>query len=487
MTSHDPDGPAPDAATAPPARGSNDASAPGAGPDADAGANSPWRVPDRPGRVRVTADPSSGPVQVRPPTPAAPPPAPGAPESNGAPRPLAPPTGWNAGNAGPGSPAGSVRPPDTTGTVAAPAATKSTRGRGLLVFLAALLGAGLGTLGTLAATDALDPAPVAEAAPDEPVQAPTIEVQGDDATVVSTVAAAVTPSVVRIDILGGSAGAEEELGLGSGVIYSSDGYIITNNHVVEVADALRVKLASGEEFTAELIGTDPLSDLAVVKIETSGMPAISLREESPAVGETAIAIGSPFGLDASVTAGVISAVGRDITVPGDDQVQVVPAVIQTDAAINPGNSGGALVDRQGRLLGINTAILSGSGGSQGVGFAIPTSQAIATAEQLIETGEVRHALLGVSGVDVTPAIATRLDLDEDQGAMVSSVSADSGAEDAGIRVDDVIVRLGDRDVRSVTDLVAAVRGHRPDETVEVVYVRDGEEATVEVMLGELDE
>ncbi len=486
MSSHDPDGSVPDDATAPPqTRGFHDAPSSPVSSDTDATAGSPWRAPDRPGRVRVTPDPASPPLQTGPPTPATPPP--GAPAANGAPRPLAPPTGWNAGNAGPGSPAGSVRPPDTTGTVAAPAATKPRRGRGVVVFLAALLGAGVGTVGTLAASDALSPQPAAETAEAQPVQAPTVEVQGDDPGIVSTVAAAVTPSVVRIDILGGSAGAEEELGLGSGVIYSSDGLIITNNHVVEVADALRVKLASGEEFTAELIGTDPLSDLAVVKIDTSGLPAISLREDSPAVGETAIAIGSPFGLDASVTAGVISAVGRDITVPGDEQVQVVPAVIQTDAAINPGNSGGALVDQQGRLLGINTAILSGSGGSQGVGFAIPTAQVIATAEQLIETGEVRHALLGVSGVDVTSAIATRLELDEDQGAMVSVVSPDSGASEAGIRVDDVIIRLGDRDVRTVTDLVAAVRSHRPDETVEVVYVRNGEEQTVDVVLGELDE
>ncbi|MBY5163764.1 S1C family serine protease, partial [Salsipaludibacter albus] len=358
------------------------------------------------------------------------------------------------------------------------------RGRGFAVFLAALLGAGLGTLGTLVATGGLDEAePTAAPA----VQSPTLEVAGDEATIVSTVAEAVTPSVVRIDVLGGVAGAEQELGLGSGVIYSSDGHILTNNHVVEAADALRVKLASGEEYDAELVGTDPLSDLAVVHIEADGLPAMSLRTESPQVGETAIAIGSPFGLDASVTAGVVSAVGRDITVPDDGSVSVVPAVIQTDAAINPGNSGGALVDREGRLLGINTAILSGSGGSQGVGFAIPTAQAVATADQLIESGEVRHALLGVSGVDVTNVIAERLDLDDREGALVQTVSPDSGAAEAGLAIDDVIVALEDRDISSITDLVAAVRAHQPGEDVEVTYVRDGQEATATVTLGERPE
>jgi S1-C subfamily serine protease len=355
----------------------------------------------------------------------------------------------------------------------------------MAVFLAALLGAGIGTVATLVATDSLEePAPTT-AAP--VVQSPTLELDDDVATIVSTVAEAVTPSVVRIDVLGGVAGAEQELGLGSGVIYSSDGHILTNNHVVEAADALRVKLASGEEYDAELVGTDPLSDLAVVRIDAEGLPAMSLRTESPSVGETAIAIGSPFGLDASVTAGVISAVGRDITVPDGGEVSVVPAVIQTDAAINPGNSGGALVDQEGRLLGINTAILSGTGGSQGVGFAIPTAQAVATADQLIESGEVRHALLGVSGVDVTAAIADRLALDDDGGALVQTVSPSSGAADAGLQVDDVIVALEDREISSITDLVAAVRAHRPGESVAVIYVRNGQEATVTVVLGDRPE
>ncbi len=481
---------------------------------AGAGDTSPgWRAPDSPGRTRVTDDPAARDVtrdstgRPGPPTAGPPvrpangsssrPPAPGPLSdirsaagsrsgSNGAPRPLAPPAGWSAGNDGPGSPAGSVRPPDTTGTVSAPSADRRHRGRGVAVFLAALLGAGVGTVGTLVATDAgSEPDTPPAAAPS--VSAPRVQVQGDDPSIVSTVAAAVTPSVVRIDVLGEADGAEQELGLGSGVVYRSDGHIITNNHVVQAADALRVKLASGEEFPAELVGTDPLSDLAVVKINATGLPAITLREGSPTVGETAIAIGSPFGLDASVTAGVVSAVGRDITVPDVDQAQVVPAVIQTDAAINPGNSGGALVDQEGRLLGINTAILSGSGGSQGVGFAIPTAQAMATADQLIETGEVRHALLGVSGVDVTAAIADRLDLDEDQGALIQDVNPGSGAAEAGLQVDDVIRSLGDRDIATITDLVAAVRAYPPGESVTVTYVRDGEEVTAEVVLGERDD
>ncbi len=381
-------------------------------------------------------------------------------------------------------------PPPDAGTAVAPPATPPRR-RGVVVaaLLAALLGAVMGTFGTLAVVDQPAAAP-GTTADGGSVQAPVIDVEdlGDD--VVPAVARAVLPSVVRIDILAsGSGGQEREVGLGSGVIYRSDGYIITNNHVVEEADGLVVKLSDGAEFRAEVVGTDPLNDLAVLRIDTDGLPAVNLRTDvQPVVGETAIAIGSPFGLDASVTAGVVSATGRDITVPEQDGTPtVISAVIQTDAAINPGNSGGALVDREGRLLGINTAILSSTGASQGVGFAISSAQAVTSADQLIETGEVRYPLLGVIGQDVTREMADRFGLEDRTGALINEVAPDSGAEEAGLQADDIIVAVDGEPIESMTDLVVAVRGHLPGDTITVTFLRDGEEQTVEVELGELDE
>jgi S1-C subfamily serine protease len=403
------------------------------------------------------------------------------------PYPQPPPETWDADDEGPGSPAGSVRPPDTTGTVVAPERPRR-RGFALGVILAvvgAMIGS-LATLGVVAQTDWF----VREVAPTTSggdVTAPVIEVEGDGVNgVVPTVARAVTPSVVRIDILDGSG---NEIGLGSGVVYTSDGYILTNNHVVEQASTLRVKLSSGESLGADLVGTDPLNDLAVVKVDRTGLPAINLRtDEEPVVGEMAIAIGSPFGLDASVTAGVVSAVGRDITVPGPNGQarQVIPAVIQTDAAINPGNSGGALVDAEGRLIGINTAILSATGGSQGVGFAISVNQAVLTADQLIETGVVRHAFLGVSGVDVTPEIAERVGDPELQGAVLTLIEPGSAAEAAGFEIDDIVVAIDDEPITSMFELAVAVRQYQPGDTVAVTILRDGQEQQIDVTLGERD-
>ena len=407
------------------------------------------------------------------------------------PRTLAPPATWDAQDDGPGSPSGSVRPPDTVGTVDAP--PRPVRRGVATALLAALLGAVVGTAGTIAVLGGDDTTPVATTpAPSsgEQVQAPTIDLEGlDTGTVVPAVAAAVTPSVVRIDIIGsGAGGAEEPLGLGSGVIYRSDGFIITNNHVVEQANSLDVKLSDGTVYTdAEVVGTDPLNDLAVLKIDATGLPAVNLRtDQEPVVGETAIAIGSPFGLDASVTAGVVSATGRDITVPpsaAGGQPLLIPAVIQTDAAINPGNSGGALVDREGRLLGINTAILSGTGGSQGVGFAIPVASAVTSADQLIETGEVQYPLLGVTGTDVTREIADRVGLD-DGGALIDTVSPGSGAADAGLQPEDIIVAVEGDPIDSMSDLVVTIRRFQPGDTIEVTYLRDGQQRTVDVTLGD---
>jgi S1-C subfamily serine protease len=403
------------------------------------------------------------------------------------PFPQPPPPGWDDRHEGPGSPAGSVRPPDTTGTVEAPVPSPTPmRGRPAVAtgLVGALVGAVIGTAGTLAVVRTT-PAFSGGTA----VQAPVVTSQGGTGgTVVPAVAQAVTPSVVRIDVLTSEGNGVDRMtrssGLGSGVIYRSDGYILTNNHVVAVADGLRVRLANGDSLDAEVVGTDPLNDLAVLRVDRDGLPAVNVREGAVTVGETAIAIGSPFGLDASVTAGVVSATNRDIQVPDEGGALVIPAVIQTDAAINPGNSGGALVDAEGRLIGINTAILSGSGGSQGVGFAISVAQATASADELIEVGFVNHPFLGISGIDVTPEVATRFDLDVREGAVVDSVTEGSGADEAGLEPNDIIVGLEDEPIESMSDLVVVLRRYDPGDVVTLEIVRDGDRLQLDATLGE---
>ena len=410
--------------------------------------------------------------------------------------PQPPPTGWSASASGPGSPAGSVRPPDTVGTVDAPAAR---RRRPFGVLVGALLGAVVGTGATLVLTGALDTGlqePTAEEAsqdPDSPstVAAPSIEPLSES-SIVPAVAEAVTPSVVRIDVRSGSGdgpGPGGQSGLGSGVIYRSDGYILTNHHVVDGAGSVEVRLADGDVLEAEVIGSDELNDIAVVKVDATDLPAINLRPESEPllVGETVIAIGSPFGLDASVTAGVISALNREIRldeqIPGEG-VQTIPSIVQTDAAINPGNSGGALVDAQGRLVGINTAILTRSGASQGVGFAVGVEQAVDSSDQLIDQGFVRHPLLGIAGTDVSAEQADELDLPARRGAIVESIQPDTGAAEVDLRPGDVIISVDGAPLATMSELVAEVRRRAPGEVVELEVFRDGELLEFEVELGE---
>jgi S1-C subfamily serine protease len=398
--------------------------------------------------------------------------------------PQPPPEGWDVTSAGPGSPAGSVRPPDTTGTVDAPT-KRERRGRGIVVPLfAALLGAAVGTGATLAVLLPEDGT--------DTISAPAIEVDGDGANVIPAVAQAVTPSVVQIDVVGAPTanplGGGPAPALGSGVIYRSDGYILTNHHVVNGADEVRVRLSSGDILDAEIIGSDQLNDLAVLRVERTGLPAINIRgmDEPLIVGETVIAIGSPFGLTGSVTSGIISAVNREIAVDeAEEGVRlVIPSVIQTDAAINPGNSGGALVDARGRLVGINTAILTRTGASQGVGFAVSAEQTIASADQLIEEGFVRHPLLGIAGIDVTPEVAEEFGLEASRGAVVDSVQEGTGADEAGMRAGDIIVAVDGESLATMSELVAEVRSRAPGDVLTLTVVRDGEELEVEVTLGE---
>ena len=386
-------------------------------------------------------------------------------------------------------PEASVAMPVSVGPEPARPTAGRRGGRGILGgIVGGIVGAVLVVLG-LAATDLIElggtdaPAATAPVAPEPVVERTPLPDPGLGASVIPDMADRVLPSVVRINVSGTvdltGAGA-----LGSGVIYRSDGYIITNHHVIKDAAAVEVLLADGDRFAAEIVGSDVLNDLAVLRIDRDGLPAIDLRPPSEPlrVGETVVAIGSPFGLDATVTSGIISALNRDLRVP--DSSDVIPAVIQTDAAINPGNSGGALVDLKGRLVGINTAIVSRTGANEGVGFAVPVRQAVVSSDQLIEQGFVRYPLLGITGTDISAAVQAELGLASRRGAVVDSVQTGSGAEAAGMRVRDVIVAVDGVPLRSMSDLVAEVRRRAPGMTVSFDVRRRDEQLRLEVVLGE---
>lgn len=268
-----------------------------------------------------------------------------------------------------------------------------------------------------------------------------------------------------------------ERGLGSGVIVSGDGYILTNNHVVEGADEVKVAVGESlERYDATVVGTDALADLAVLKIEADNLrPAVLGDSSQLKVGDVVLAIGNPFGVGLSVSAGIVSAVGR-----GNLGIEQIEDFIQTDAAINMGNSGGALIDSQGRVVGINTAILSRTGGFAGVGFAIPINLARGVAEQIVATGEVRRGFLGVAPQTLTPDLAERFKAS--RGALVAEVTPDSPAEKAGLRPGDVITALNGAEVADPRQLLLTVSQIAPGETVKVEYLRGGEQRVADVEL-----
>lgn len=323
-----------------------------------------------------------------------------------------------------------------------------------------------------------------------------ITVTGDDATLAEAVAQKALPSVVNINVYTASQSQAQgfmrssstqeytQSSLGSGVILSDDGYILTNYHVIEGADKLQV-VASGGEYEAKVVGTDPSSDLAVIKIEASGLPAVEIGSSSDLVtGEWVMAVGSPFGLEQSVSTGIVSAVSRSSSsLYSSESEAIYTNMIQTDAAINPGNSGGALVDKNGKLIGINTLIASTSGSSSGVGFAIPVDYAMKIAEQIIAGQTPSHAQLGVSLTTVNSSVAARYNLPVSEGAYVTRVASNSGASEAGITEGDIITKVGDSKVTSASDLIIAVRSHNPGDTVSVTFNRSGSEQTVDVVLG----
>ncbi|MFB9880494.1 trypsin-like peptidase domain-containing protein [Planobispora siamensis] len=313
-------------------------------------------------------------------------------------------------------------------------------------------------------------------------------------TTIADVAEAVQPSVVSIEVRSGNGGSE-----GSGVILSEDGQILTNNHVVEAGGQgaqITVKFSDGKTAPAKIVGTDPATDLAVIKAENvSGLTKASLGDSDKLkVGDSVLAIGSPLGLSGSVSSGIVSALDRTLTVGGQRQEQQLPpgwggdqsqsggtsttigGAIQTDAAINPGNSGGALVNSSGQVIGINTAIATNGGeGNIGVGFAIPINTARQVAQQLIDTGKVSHAFLGVSMADA---------VGDAGGALVQQVTEGSPAAQAGLKQGDLITKINDTAVEGSATVVGAIRSLKPGDQVTLTYVRDGRTETATATLTE---
>jgi Do/DeqQ family serine protease len=273
----------------------------------------------------------------------------------------------------------------------------------------------------------------------------------------------------------------EQVGTGSGVIISSNGYIITNNHVVDQADDIEVTLHDNEEFKAKVIGTDPSTDLALIQIKKDNLPALTFaNSDNVEVGEWVIAVGNPFNLNSTVTAGIVSAKGRNINIIDDKSA--IEAFIQTDAAINPGNSGGALVDLNGDLIGINTAIASPTGTYAGYGFAIPSNIATKVVQDFMKYGMVQRGYLGIMIRDVNGDLAKDEHLKLSEGAYVDSLTENSAAGEAGIREGDVIVKVGDTPILKSADLLEQIGMRRPGDKVQVTVNREGKEMSYDVTL-----
>ena len=284
---------------------------------------------------------------------------------------------------------------------------------------------------------------------------------------------------------------------GSGFIYSQNGYIVTNEHVVDNADRVQVTFTEGQTFRARIVGMDPFSDLAVLKVDRNNLQPLELGNMSSVrVGQTAIAIGNPFGLPGTMTSGIISQKGRSLPVQGGFSI---PNALQTDAAINPGNSGGPLLNSQGRVVGVNTAIETQTGTFSGVGFAIPVSAVKRVAPDIIEEGNVDYSWIGVTGRTVDVEIAERMDLEEARGFLIVDVVEDGPADRAGFRAGnesavirgapinlggDVLVAINDEQIDNYGELTNVLMGKtNPGETVNVTVIRDGEEEQLELTLG----
>jgi serine protease Do len=268
------------------------------------------------------------------------------------------------------------------------------------------------------------------------------------------------------------------VGLGSGFVVESNGYIITNYHVVSDSNDVTVKFASGSEYKAKVIGRDQATDLAVVKIKADNLPVLAFGDSDKIqVGEWVIAIGNPFGLSSTVTVGVISAKGRS-----GIGIEDYEDFIQTDASINMGNSGGPLIDTSGQVVGINTAIVSGSGGSVGIGFAIPSNIAKVIYEQLKTSGHVTRGYMGVLIQPLTPKLAKQFNIKSGKGILISDVMKKSPAQDAGLKTGDIIIRINDKDANDIADFRNYVAMQKPGAEAKLIIVRNGEEKTIPVKI-----
>jgi S1-C subfamily serine protease len=318
-------------------------------------------------------------------------------------------------------------------------------------------------------------------APPEPVGVPADEP-------VARVASQVSPSVVQVNVTASQEtpfGTQEGEGVGSGVIYREDGYIITNNHVVAGAREVSVLFADGSTQTAEVVGTDETTDLAVIRVDRNNLPAAAFVEEDLTVGQLAVAVGSPSGFQSTVSSGIVSGLNREVPsdYTGGQQESSLVDLIQTDAAISPGSSGGALADRAGRIIGINVAYLPpAETGAESIGFAIPSHTAVDVADSIIETGEAVHPYVGVSLADLSSETARQFGTES--GALIAAVEGGTPAQQAGIEQGDVVVALEDEEIVDSGDLLSALRGYDPGERVTLTVVRDGQRNDLDVRLGE---
>jgi serine protease Do len=279
---------------------------------------------------------------------------------------------------------------------------------------------------------------------------------------------------------------QREEGLGSGILVTSSGYILTNNHVVDKASKLKVTLSDGRDFTAKLVGADPQTDVAVVKIDASNLPVLPFaNSEAARVGDLCFAIGNPFGQDHTVTMGIVSAKGRSL-----EKGTYLQNFIQTDASINPGNSGGALINARGELIGMNTMILTGGssmggeGGNVGIGFAVPSNMAKSVMDQIMKTGKVSRGYMGVTLQNVSPDLATQLGLKEAKGAVVGDVTPSAPGAKAGLKSMDVITAIDGKKVDGSDDLTMDVVSHQPGDRVTLDVVRDGKPMQIQVTLAQ---
>lgn len=283
----------------------------------------------------------------------------------------------------------------------------------------------------------------------------------------------VQPSVVSV---------VTEQGQGSGVVYDADGFVITNHHVAGDAGTIEIVLANGDTVPATLKASTDKFDIAVLEVERDNLPAATFATQLPQVGALAIALGNPSGFENSVTAGIVSGLNREI--PAGGSTPALVDLIQTDAAISPGNSGGALVDGRGQVIGINVAYLPPQEGAVSLGFAIPAAVAVSVAQQLIDTGKVQFAYLGIQPRQVTPELTEAFDLGTKTGVLVEDGVPDGPAAKAGVEQGDVIVKMDDREIELVEDLFSELRDHKPGEKVSLTVVRDGDREQLDVTLGE---